>query len=630
MSRTARRVVGTGMVALGLAVVPLFSGSGSFVLQELESVLSLVLVAIGLNIVTGYAGQLTLGPGATFAAAGYAAIVLADHFPRTVGLFPMCLAGMAASVVVGGILGMPALRIGGFYLAMVTLFAALLIPTLAGNLAITGKNNGISLVSNVNFAQHPSGAWLYEVSVAVVLLFTGGSYLLLHSRMGHRFLVLRTSEELASALGISTYRAKLGAFLVSSLPAGVGGAFFAYTQQFMSPGSVTSNTSIYLLAACVIGGFGTVMGPVVGGLLVIGLSTFSGGLAQQQGIIFGGLLLVFSLVLPEGLLGIADRLPGITPALRNALSSLPLPLPIAARQGQHGSAPSPRDDAPVPTAALAPAPRSAVHGWLPSSGSARGCLEVVNATRRFGGVVAVDGVDLAIVQGTTHGLIGSNGSGKTTLLNLISGFYVLHAGEVRIDGKRLSGKGRARVAARGVARTFQTPVLVDELTVFGAEAAHGGGDLASLLRTPRGRRDRARTREEAEACLELLGLGAVSGTRAADLPHGMRRLVEVARAVALRPRFLLLDEPAAGLSEAELQHLRTTLVALRDAGMGILLVEHNVPLVVDVCDKATVLHLGRVLAEGPPQQVLERAEVALSFLGADEPLDGLAEQATTP
>jgi branched-chain amino acid transport system permease protein len=625
VTRTQRRVAGCALLVIGLGVLPLFASSGSILLQQMEYVYSLVLVAVGLNIVMGFAGQLSLGPGALFAVGGYTAAVLANHWPNQVGLLPMCAAAIVAAMVLGFLLGLPAGRVGGFYLGMVTLFFALVIPIVVGNMTITGGASGISLLANIDFVQHPSGPALYLLTAAIVLLAALMSWALLTSRIGHRFVVLRTSEELASSLGMSGYHTKLLAFVLSSIPAGLGGALYVYTQQFISPGSVTTTLSVYLLAACVIGGFGTVLGPVVGGILLLSLNQFLGSFSEYQGIIFGVLLVLFSVHLPSGLLGLGGNSPGFMPALRNALppglaTLLKCPTGPEAQMG-------PPKNAAVPDSGLALGPHmpeSASSNHLPLSvpylsGPTQESLSLRGVRKSFGGVVALGGVDLDVAPSSIHGLIGSNGSGKTTLLNLVSGFYKADGGDIRIGDTRFMGTA-GQAARIGVARTFQTPKLVPKLSVLAnvvpaAEMTHRAGGWSSFLRLPAGRHADHEARLLAQDCLELLGIAEYADEPAGELPHGLRRLVELARALALRPRFLLLDEPGAGLSHFEVDRLRAILIAIREAGAGVLLVEHNVPLVLELADRVTALHLGRCLAEGPPSVIRSHPDVALAFLG---------------
>ncbi len=593
------------VVSAGLALWPLVTSAEQFQLQRLEYVLAGLMVAIGLNIVTGYAGQLSLGPGAIFGVGGYTAALVADRLPTHTGLVVMCAAALVASAVVGLVIGIPALRVGGFYLGMTTLFFALLLPVVVSNMTLTKKERGISLLANVDFHQRLHGLGLYEVSLAVVVVLVVGSWALLESRTGHRFVTLAASEELAASLGVAGYRTKLLAFLWSALPAGLGGAFYVYTQQFISPGSVAPTLSIYLLAACVIGGFGTVLGPYVGGLLVIGLSQYLGRFAQYEGVIFGILLVLFSVTLPEGLVGIDVRARRMPTPWRNAPR---LPGMPAGREAVAAAA--------VTVDAGAADPGLVAQLVTPDAARLR-----ISAVRRaFGGVTAVDGVDLVVEPGTVHGLVGSNGSGKTTLLNLVSGFHVPDGGTIALCDERLDGQAPHRVAAAGVARTFQTPKVLERATllanvVVGAERPVPGGGFASALRTPRGRDADGEVRRRALRCLQALGLADRAGEAAGTQPHGTRRLLELARALAVNPRVVLLDEPAAGLSAAELQVLRSAIAALAAAGVAVLLVEHNVPLVLEVADHVTVLHEGTVLASGTPRQVVTDRHVADAFLG---------------
>jgi ABC-type branched-subunit amino acid transport system ATPase component/ABC-type branched-subunit amino acid transport system permease subunit len=624
-----RSLAGLGgwvLLALGLVVLPFLLQAQTYLLDQLEYILSLVLVAIGLNIVTGFAGQLSLGPGAIFAVGGYTAAVLANDYPHQVGLLLMCLAAVAAAGIFGLVVGLPALRVGGFYLANMTLFFALLVPIVVSQLAVTNKTSGISLVANPAFNQSPQGFPLYETSLAVVLVLVLMSWALLHSRVGHRFVVLRTSEELAASLGIAGYRTKLLAFFLSALPAGLGGAFYVYTQQFISPGSVSVTLSINLLAAVVIGGLGSVTGPVVGGLLILGLSQFLGGLAQYEGIIFGVLLIGFAILLPDGLVGTGAWLVHRVPALRPRAPLRPALGPTA---GEAGAAARATPSALGAAVASARRPRleagvDPLGGGAPASTEerTRGPLVAEAVRRSFGGVVAVDGVDLVVQPGSIYGLIGSNGSGKTTMLNLISGFYRLEAGSVRIGHDRLDGRPAYYAAQRGVARTFQTPKLLERGTVVdnvmpAAEVSRPCSGVASMVRLPAGRRADRASRQQALAALERLGLGRLADELAGELPHGTRRLVELARAIALEPQFLLLDEPAAGLSPIELDHLTEAVHAVVDDGVGVLLVEHNVPLVLEVAAEVTVLHRGRELARGSPNEIRRHPEVARVFLGTE-------------
>jgi ABC-type branched-subunit amino acid transport system ATPase component len=233
----------------------------------------------------------------------------------------------------------------------------------------------------------------------------------------------------------------------------------------------------------------------------------------------------------------------------------------------------------------------------------------------------VDDVSLTVSRSSIHGLVGSNGSGKTTLLNLISGYHRLDGGEILIGNERIGGGVQSAARAR-IARTFQTPKLIAERSVLdnllaASEQTNYARDASSFLRLPRARRIDRSARGDARLSLEALGLDDVADVEASELPHGLRRLVEIARALVLRPAFLLLDEPAAGLSGDEIERLELALDAIRQAGVGVLLIEHNVPFVSRLADVVTVLHLGQCIAQGAPSVLVDDARVAEAFLGAD-------------
>jgi ABC-type branched-subunit amino acid transport system ATPase component/ABC-type branched-subunit amino acid transport system permease subunit len=588
------------LVLLAVAcALPALTTSQSYRLGQYEYILALVVLSASLNITTGFAGQLALGQSAVFAVSGYGVVVVANHFPAQTGLLLMILIGCAFGALTGIVIGLPSLRVGGFYLAMITLFAALVVPTVAGQLSLTGGSSGISLLANLDFNRYLNGWFLYEVFVGIVASVVVASWAILHSRVGRRFTTLKSSEELASSVGVAPYKTKLLAFLLGSIIAGIAGAMYVYSQQFMSPESSTTTTSIYLLAACIVGGLGTVMGPIVGGLLVFGLNQFLGGLAEDQGIIFGVLLMLFVILVPGGFVGFAGGLVGrLLPKSKQSIST--------------GTG-APADVLSIRTENVR---RSPSFGGDPTAS-----LTVTGATRAFGGVVAVDDVSLVVRPGTVHGLVGSNGSGKTTMLNLISGYYPLDGGQVHLGDRRIDGKATHQIARLGIARTFQTPKLVGETTVVenllpAIDTTMRRLDLASLLRLPAGRRSEKAARATAIDALDAMGIAEWQGHRADELPHGTRRLVEVARALLLRPTFVLLDEPAAGLGLVELDQLSAAIRRMADEGVGVLLIEHNIPFVLALATEVTVLHQGKRHAGGPPSILYDQA-VSSVFLGED-------------
>jgi ABC-type branched-subunit amino acid transport system ATPase component/ABC-type branched-subunit amino acid transport system permease subunit len=586
----------TGLAAL-FYLAPQIGGGKAFQLGEYEVVLSFVMVAVALNLAVGYAGQFLLGITAVFACGAYGAALVVKHHPAGVGLLVMCLIGLGVGAVGGLVIGLPSLRIGGFYLALVSLFATLAVPQVAQQWSFAGGEAGIPLFAVLGFAPKIAGETLYAIIVTATILLTLLSWAIVNSRVGHRLVLLGTSEQLAENLGVSVFRTKLLTILISSSIAGAAGGVYVYSQQFFAPTSTSAGLAILLIAAIVIGGMGTITGPLVGGAIVLGINQFFTAFQTYNGFVFGALLLVFAIFLPKGLL---ER-------VRTGASWFTI---------RHPARPDTPRVAPKDPVRL---PVRKWESWLPDD--SEGSVEVVGARRSFGGVLAVSDVDLTLRPGTVHGLIGSNGSGKTTLLNLICGFYRLDAGAVRLDGAPMGTRPHI-VTRRGIARTFQTPKLMPQATVLenvvpAAELRIPVSGPESVLRLPRGVKADRESRDRATAALEVLGLQGLRDELAEHLPHGTRRMVELARAIAMTPKYLLLDEPAAGLSEPELELLVGTIRQLADFGVGVLLIEHNVPTVLEIAREVTVLHQGSRIFHGSPADLVTDAAVAEAFLGVD-------------
>jgi ABC-type branched-subunit amino acid transport system ATPase component len=400
----------------------------------------------------------------------------------------------------------------------------------------------------------------------------------------------------------------VAAFMLAAVPCGIAGAYYFYAVQFMNPSVITPNMSIDVLAGITTGGGSTVLGPIIGTGLVGAASQFLGGFNQYQGIVYGIALIGVAIGAPTGIMGQYAKLKA------RFLPARPASPPLAGKQREavRGRA--------VPVAANS---RGTSDGSPRPGGDAPGVLlRATNVSRGFGGVRALDGVNLTVTPGVVHALVGPNGSGKTTLLNLISGFYRLHGGEICLGPHRLDTRRADQIAQLGIARTFQTPKLLDvesALTnvVVACDRHAAAPVVSSVLHTRGGLRAERTGARDAYAMLKEVGLDEESFRSAGLLPHGTQRLLEIARAMALRPKFLLLDEPAAGLSAAEVQALSRAVRSAADQGVGVLLVEHNLPVVFGLADQVTVLHQGRVLAEGTPSDVSANPEVVRIYIGRE-------------
>jgi branched-chain amino acid transport system permease protein len=374
-------------------------------------------------------------------------------------------------------------------------------------------------------------------------------------------------------------------FLFAGAVAAVAGGLFASLQSYITPDAFTLDLSVLFFIAILIGGRSSILGPLLGTILLTVLPEFAAPLVAWSTFLYAVLLLLIVLAIPGGIAEILDF------KNRRPLES---------------------DRAIVPRPDLVARLLDAV--------SDAGSLTLEQVALSFGGVRAIDGLDLEIRRGQVHGLIGPNGSGKTTTLNVISGYYAPQRGAVRLNGAALAPLARAARAHRRIARTFQTPRIVGcaavlENVMIGGTIDGRGTFVESLLSLPRHRRDEAMLRNTAMLALASVGLERLAPVRADRLQHAELRFIEIARALMLRPKFLLLDEPAAGLSADEIARLAALLLAIARAGTGVLLVEHHPDLIFDICDQVTVLNLGKTLAAGTPAEIRSHREVVNAYLG---------------
>jgi branched-chain amino acid transport system permease protein len=405
------------------------------------------------------------------------------------------------------------------------------------------------------------------------------------SRFGRALTAIRDAEVAAEASGISKSALLTTVFLFSGAVAAVAGGLFASLQSYITPDAFTLDLSILFFIAILIGGRGSILGPLLGTILLTVLPEFAAPLVAWSTFLYAVLLLVIVLAIPGGIADILD--------FKNRR-------PLATSR------------AIVPRPELLPR--------LLGVPSDAGALTLEQVALSFGGVQAIAGLDLEIRLGQVHGLIGPNGSGKTTTLNVISGYYAHQHGAVRLNGVPLPVLARHRRAQMRIARTFQTPRIVGSASVLenvmiGGTIDGEGTFVESLLSLPRHRRDEAMLRETAMLALTTVGLERLAPVRADRLQHSELRFTEIARALMLRPAFLLLDEPAAGLSAEEIGRLGALLLAIARAGTGVLLVEHHADLIFDICHHVTVLNLGRMLAAGTPAEIRSHREVVNAYLG---------------
>ena len=578
--------------ALVMAALPLIPDIPPFWIVLLDNIGLAALVAMGLVLLTGVGGLTSFGQAAFCGFGAYTTAVLSTSY----GLSPWLT--LPLSLLVSGIaaviLGIITVRLSGHYLPLGTLAWGLGLFYLFSKLEFLGRNDGISAIPPLEIGglrMLDPGSIYYVIWIAVILaaLLTTN---LLDSRTGRAIRALRRGHVAAEAFGVQTARAKLLVFIYAAVLAGLSGWLYAHFQRATNPTPFGAQASIEYLFIAVVGGAGYVWGGVLGAAVVVILKEvlqsylpmIFGGQGQLEIIVFGIVLVALLHLAPAG---IWPWLTGLLPFKRKALR--------------------PDMSATLPARPVSAATSSDV------------LLTLDGARKQFGSVVAVNDVSFTVNAKEIVALIGPNGAGKSTTFNLITRVLSSTAGRITVCGTDVDGTTPQQIAKLGVARTFQHVKLVPDMTVLenvamGAHLRGNAGAVSSMLRLDRA--DEARLLSEAARQIARVGLSDQIDQLAGSLSLGQQRIVEIARALCVDPVLLLLDEPAAGLRHMEKQQLAALLRQLRDGGMSVLLVEHDMGFVMDLADRIVVLDFGTKIAEGTPDAIKTNPDVIRAYLGA--------------